>query len=142
MPNDHVRNHSNSPPLPPPKTKRRRRATTMTMSMRTGGDEDDIINDSIDDSNNTINKDDDIMVPPIPRRRHSRRPQLRRQMRSHQVKSSKMPSGETDQRGRLHRLRPPPPGHQASDKFVPHRYFTNSLSVVVCGQLYTEGMAN
>ena len=85
MPNDHVRSHSNSPPLPPPKPKRRRRATTTTMSMRTGGDEDDIINDSIDDSNNTVNEDGDIMVPPVPRRRHSRRPQLRRQMRSHRV---------------------------------------------------------
>ena len=85
MPNDHVRSHSNSPPLPPPKPKRRRRATTTTMAMRTGGNEDDIINESIDDSN-TINEDGDIMVPPVPRRRHSRRPQLRWQMRRHQVK--------------------------------------------------------
>ncbi len=102
MPNDHVRSHSNSPPLPPPKPKRRRRATTTTMAMRTGGDEDDIINDSIDDSN-TINEDGDIMVPHIPRRRH-RRPQLRRQMRRHQVKLEDAERGD----GSTRSATPPP----------------------------------
>ena len=104
-----------------------------------GGDEDDIINDGIDDSN-TINDEDGNIMPPVPRQRHGR-PRLCRQMRSHRVKLEDAEQGD-ESMGSTAPPRPAPPGHQASDKVVPHWHYQQLVRWWYVANSTKEGMAN